>query len=307
MTRNTQGRRMRIIVGLDLTERSEPAFARAVRLALERSAELTILHAISRDLPEQLTSAHTEYATALVKDHAARAKSSGLSDVTQVIVAGIDYEALAEQAEHARADLIVLGTHHERSVLPDMIGTTVDRLLRLSAKPVLLVKRAPQHRYKRVLVAVDFSVASQKALALTLELFPDAEVLVVNTWGWRRKPAETAAAENPEQNQAHRLALNGLVREAEEAAGQRADGEPRKIFEILETGTPETVIPELAKERLADLIVTGTHARTGLTRFLLGSVAEEIVLRTEADVFVVPPPPTAHAPATRTQKTIFVA
>jgi universal stress protein E len=307
MTWDTPARRMRLIVGLDLSERSEPAFARAVRFALERNAELCVLHAISADLPDKVANSHAQYATTLVQDHTTRANGSGLHDVTQIIARGREYEAIVEQAEKLRADLIVLGTHQRRGIGADLLGTTIDRVLRLSGRPVLLVQKPNLQRYKRIIVAVDFSEASRRALSLTLELFPEAEILVVNTWGWRRKPMKIAAADSPEQSEAHRLALKGLVRELEDLATPRVDGEPRRIVELVETGMPEVVIPELAAERLVDLVVVGTHARAGVTRFLIGSVAEEIMLRVEADVLAVPPPSPVHVPEKSGQETLVVA
>ena len=50
------------------------------------------------------------------------------------------------------------------------------------------------------------------------------------------------------------------------------------------TGDPATAIARLAEEEQADLIVMGTHGRTGLTRLLMGSVAEAVVRRAPCPV-----------------------
>jgi universal stress protein A len=52
-------------------------------------------------------------------------------------------------------------------------------------------------------------------------------------------------------------------------------------------GSPATAIVEMARRENVDLIVMATHGRTGLTRMLMGSVAEEIVRRAECPVLVV--------------------
>ena len=307
MPKFKQDHRMRVIVGLDLSKRSEPAFTRAVGLALEHNAELSILHVVNADLPETLESSHAQYATTVMQDHATRANNSGLSDVTQILARGRKYEKIADQAKQVDADLVVLGIHRSRGSAADLLGTTVDRVLRLSDCPVLLVRRQTSHRYKRILVAVDFSAASRRALETALALFPQAEVLAVNTWGWRLIPKDAALSEQPEQSEAHRLALSAFVREATEAAGPRSDGEARKIVELVEAGRPEVVIPELADERLTDLVVVGTHARTGLSHLLLGSVAQEIMLRVDTDVLAVPPLPAVQVSGTAVRDTLRVA
>jgi universal stress protein A len=50
------------------------------------------------------------------------------------------------------------------------------------------------------------------------------------------------------------------------------------------TGDPSTAIARLAEEEQVDLIVMGTHGRTGLTRLLMGSVAEAVVRRAPCPV-----------------------
>ena len=62
------------------------------------------------------------------------------------------------------------------------------------------------------------------------------------------------------------------------------------------TGDPSTAIARLAEEEHADLIVMGTHGRTGLTRLLMGSVAEAVVRRAPCPVLTYKQ--TAHAAAT---------
>ncbi len=51
-------------------------------------------------------------------------------------------------------------------------------------------------------------------------------------------------------------------------------------------GSPGRAIAEVAKERKADLVVVGSHGRTGMKRLLLGSVAEKVVRLCECSVFI---------------------
>lgn len=294
------------MVGLELTERSEPAFARAVRVAREHDAGLSILHVVSADLPQKIADAHIQYATTVVQDHASRAKGAGVSDVAQVLARGRDYETIVEQATTSGTDLVVLGNHKSRGMVADHMGTTVDRVLRLSGRPVLLVQGPTRHSYKRILVAVDFSTAARSALGLVFKLFPDAEVVVVNTWGRRHRHMDTAHT-GPDENEARRLALSAFVQEISDQAGPRPNGEAREITKIVQTGRPEAIIPPLAEEQHVDLVVVGTHARTGLTHFFLGSVAEEIMLRVSTDVLAVPPPAPTRSNAKTARDTLLVA
>ena len=67
------------------------------------------------------------------------------------------------------------------------------------------------------------------------------------------------------------------------AAGVRARA-------VLRVGTPHDTIVRVAAEEHAEMLVLGTHGRTGLDRFLLGSVAERIVRLAECPVLTVRPP-----------------
>lgn len=55
---------------------------------------------------------------------------------------------------------------------------------------------------------------------------------------------------------------------------------------IVQYGEPRAVILDEAKKRQADLVSIGTHGRTGLSRLLLGSVAEAVIRGAECDVLV---------------------
>jgi nucleotide-binding universal stress UspA family protein len=59
---------------------------------------------------------------------------------------------------------------------------------------------------------------------------------------------------------------------------------------LLEEGDPATAVLQIAQERQCDLIVMGTHGRTGLGRLLIGSVAEQVVRKASCPVLTVKTP-----------------
>lgn len=69
-------------------------------------------------------------------------------------------------------------------------------------------------------------------------------------------------------------------------------------------GDPAQEIVRMAEETAADLIVMGTHGRSGFGRLLMGSVAEHVVRRAPCPVMTVKAPPTAKRRATRTKATL---
>jgi nucleotide-binding universal stress UspA family protein len=57
---------------------------------------------------------------------------------------------------------------------------------------------------------------------------------------------------------------------------------------FVEEGIPHEVILNVAKKWNADIIVLGTHGRTGISHLIMGSVAEKIVRHSEIPVFIIP-------------------
>lgn len=281
---------LKVLTGIDLTERSRSAFSRSVELARTPGAQLTLVHVTSEALPSQVASVHDGYAQEVLQDLAAKARAEGAQHVETVGVRGRDYETLLAEADKIHSDLIVIGTHRPSSLVQDMLGTTADRVLRLGRRPVLLARTKPQGTYKSVLVAVDFSSASRRALMCAIRWFPAAHITAVTAFGTSRrsllgddKDVREAAAET------RRLALKGFLDEVGEALGPAHAAPLAAVEPVVERGWPEEVILARAEETKPDLIVVGTHARGGLQQAVLGSVAQWVLTEAPCDVLAVPP------------------
>ena len=74
-----------------------------------------------------------------------------------------------------------------------------------------------------------------------------------------------------------------------------------KVDRLLEEGHPARVIVQTASEKGCDLIVMGTHGRTGLRRLLMGSVAEQVLRKAACSVLTVKTPLREGAPASGEQ------
>lgn len=61
-----------------------------------------------------------------------------------------------------------------------------------------------------------------------------------------------------------------------------------KVWTFVEEGIPYEVILKVSKEWGADIIVLGTHGRTGFSHLIMGSVAEKIIRHSEIPIFIIP-------------------
>jgi len=143
---------------------------------------------------------------------------------------------------------------------------------------------------RRVLVPIDFSRDSLAALdyaaeftqpfAAELVLLHVIEPLYYATPGDLYATSPNVALLLEEQRRAAKQQLERLVRKLEQQG--------RKARALLKEGTPAQVIAETAQQRpKIDLIIMGTHGRTGLAHLLLGSVAERVLRIATCPVLVV--------------------
>lgn len=131
--------------------------------------------------------------------------------------------------------------------------------------------------FYRIVVAVDFSPASEEAWAHArrLAVHADAELILTHVVAeapplgggppMRARIAEVQAS-------LRRWADDKLAKWAEAA---RAEG--RRVRLAVRVGIPYQEIVDLATDERADLVVIGTHGRTGIRHAVLGSVAERVV------------------------------
>lgn len=139
---------------------------------------------------------------------------------------------------------------------------------------------------ERILVPVDESDQSGAALEYALEAHPEASVTVLHVIDPRDLRAYGGVEgwidmdQLADQQQAH---AERLVEDARERA---ADSGVTVTTEVL-TARPSRAIVEYAEDNDVDHIVIGSHGRSGISRVLLGSVAETVARRSPVPVTIV--------------------
>jgi nucleotide-binding universal stress UspA family protein len=139
---------------------------------------------------------------------------------------------------------------------------------------------------KRLLVPVDGSDPADAALEFTLDEYPDADITVLSVIdptdvGYGSIEAAPSTFEHLQENAEER------TRAVLDEATSRAADHGIEITTETVVGMPSRAIVEWAKSNETDGIVIGSHGRQGVTRVLLGSVAESVVRRSPVPVTVV--------------------
>jgi nucleotide-binding universal stress UspA family protein len=183
-----------------------------------------------------------------------------------------------------------VGAHGEHFVLDLFIGTTAQRVQRLSAVPVLVARQAPFYRYERALVATDFSPASAAAARVALRILPDAMFHVLHVFDAPLEGRLAYAGVDDDAIERYRQQAGDQALRELEAFVREAGFEDRAASVKVRHGYAPTRIKERAAELDADVVVLGTQGKSWLEAGFLGSVSEHVAAESSADVLLVRPP-----------------
>ncbi len=153
-------------------------------------------------------------------------------------------------------------------------------------EPLLTAASTAPFRLRQILVPIDFSICSKKALQYAVPFAEQhgAAITLVYVVSSAAYPAGEFGGMEYASLEADMLASGQKDLDALAQAAIRGAVQPTTI---VRAGAPAFVIVDLAKSIPADMIVISTHGHTGLKHLLLGSVAERVVRDAPCPVLVV--------------------
>ena len=294
---------MRLVAAVDLDDPHAEPVHWAVALGQAMGVRLEVVHVTDR-IPGEgslqwLRARRPDAEAHLVKQARDRvrehlAKVEGLGDEVDIsVVAGRPAKTLADWARSVEDGVLVLGPGRRRR-LQGLTGTTTDRVLRISSRPVLVVRGEPSGAVSHVLASVDLDdgaprVAEEAArwavrlgARLTLHHVPQPRWSNAFLEGRGEHELDEMFETSDEMRERARRGLREL------ADGLAHDGLAVET-EVGEPGVdPAGAVAERLEQGDVGLAVTGTHGMSAMDRMILGSVAEEVVQRAPSPVLVVP-------------------
>jgi universal stress protein E len=273
------------------------SLAKVIALAKASSATLELFHAVAT--PLFLPDEGSETSLAAIKRDtldlhlmrlekmAVMARKHGVAVDCAVRWDNPPHEAIVRQARATGADLIVADVHAGRGKW--LMRLTDWELVRTSEKPVLLLRDPRPYRRPTVLAAVDPLHAHAKPSGLDDEILLAARALTTTLRGklhlvHANHPSYLGfVAESP-------LALESVLDAGRvEFNKQTARAGIGRRNTHLVDGDPARVIPEVAENVGARVVVMGAVSRSGLERAFIGNTAERILDKLDCDVLVVKP------------------
>lgn len=281
----------RLLLATDFSTRSDRALRRAALIADRSNAALTVLHVIDDDQPNYLIKTQREAAWALLEDAVKTIIRFDRVSADMRLATGDVSSTIVEVAGEIDAAMILVGPHRRK--LKDMfIGTTAERVIERTDRPVLMANGMPSGAYDRVFVALDFDDASRSAVraARELDMLAGTEVTVMHGFD---APALGMMKRAMEVQDSIDHYVAGEAQQASHAFEEvlaEIDLKPdRRLLKPIE-GSPARTILACAEAEDAELIIVGINRRKGAERLLIRSVALEVLREAERDVLVVPPP-----------------
>jgi nucleotide-binding universal stress UspA family protein len=286
----------RLLAATDFSDHARNAAHRAALIAAEQQAHLELLHVISVSIVDVLRKLFpasaganeklVEEARGLLNALASDlSEKTGLRPTARVTVGRVLDEILSVSAQ---SDLVVLGARGLNLLRDLVLGSTAERLLSKSRLPMLVTKRPPQVPYQRVLVPVDFSDSSVRALRTAILVAPKADITVVHGCSvpvegkllWAGIADELVERYSDQVREEAERKITSLILDA--------GGDMQHFYREVKRSEASPLI--LAKEVLlgADLIAIGKHGQSMVEEWFLGSVTRHILSNSKCDVLVCP-------------------
>ena len=298
----------KIIWATDGSQESERAFNYAKYIAEKSGAEIIGVHVVP--MPVQLLLDNMSESNAEIRKWRLKIENNAVKKFDEakeglqkigikfdgVILKGVPSDKIKEFAERRKADLIVLGKHGHGFFESMVAGSETVRVLKSSRVPVVAVKsknNKNKAEFKNILVPIDLSEESDSALtyALNIAQLTGAKITVIFVLRLDMYAQDIPAG-----------ALELVIKQSIKSLNKRAS-QIKKIYEskrgalknikmnteVIHGMSEAVTISQYAAKHNIDLIVIHTHGRTGITRFLLGSVTERVVSSAGCSVLAMRP------------------
>ncbi|MFD1805715.1 universal stress protein UspE [Pasteurella oralis] len=300
-----------ILVVLNPENEKQYALARAVRLAKEQKSSQKVhitvflsVYDLSYEMSALLSSEEREemhqgviaQRTLAIQPYLDKYADPNIEFKAIVVWHSNEAEAITHEVEQNQYDLVVKYTKEEESIA-SLIFTPMDwQLLRKCPKPLLMVRDGDWKHQRRILIAVNVAddeeknhkVFNEQLVSLGIDLADNLERGNVHLVTAYPPTPVNMAIDLPEFNSGeyeknirgqHLLNMKTLRQQF------GIDDDHTHVRE----GFPEEVIPQVAQELEAELVVLGTIGRTGLSAAFLGNTAEHVINKLSCNLLAIKP------------------
>ncbi len=297
----------KILVPLDGSKTAEIALPFARLLAEKLDAEVELLEVIdlagmARAVPDQFARDIRERAERSTQYLNEVAKSFPRNRTRSRVERGTPAEVIIDAAAGNKDTLVIMASHGRSGIQRWLLGSVAEKVLRGTSNPLLLIRAAEnapadgQAGLKSIVVPLDGSKVGELALLPALELARSLKIDMVLAGAYELPAGAYYRGDDyPASAAAFIPSYTELVEAMSQETRQYIDSKVKELSaqappqvrgEILE-GPPAERIIDLAQSTKDSLIVMCTHGRSGIGRWMLGSIAEKVARHAENPVLII--------------------
>jgi len=289
-----------ILVPLDGSKTAEIVLPYAVEIAAKLGSEITLVR-VSESKSSNIADAYHLYLERVKEQVQNQLEDYGAKKEAKVfgkILLGKPATEILRYADETGADLIIMASRGSSGEGPWLLGNVAAKVIRATRRPLLLI-RAPasnaalrqKRLVKRILVPLDGSKTGEAAIprtevlsrALGAEIVLFQVVGLVTVWGAYEGYVSYPEPPDPESRKASAVTyLDGVGKPLKEKG--------LSISSVVVLGSAAEKIIDYAKANDIDLIAMSTHGRSGIGRWVFGSVTDKTLHAGDTAVLVVRPP-----------------
>lgn len=262
----------KILLATDFLQSSDNLITNGIGVAQTFDSRIFLVHVLPPELGNRKVQQFLEESAAgKLRSVRERIEQAGVKTGEPMLLLGNHYEKITSAAERIDANLLMIGAGEIQKGEKYQLGTTAEKIIRRSSKPVLVIKENQPFSIKTILCPVDFSRESSRALknALVAARRFDAKLIVLSVY---EEAVSLKMAPGYDAKEAFRKYEEQFNRFLEKFTWHGVSCHKEVI-----AGKPSVEILQAVHRYHADLLIMGTTGRTGLNRMMMGSVTERVV------------------------------
>lgn len=283
----------KILLATDLSCRCDRALDRAAQLARQWDSHLLAVHVLdpgemilAESRVDDLVRWRPPQRVSMAKARIQRDLLQEMPHVQVRVEEGDPARVIGEVARAEKCDLIVTGIARDEVFGLHLLGATVERLVRRTPVPILVVK-ARTRPYREVVVATDFSDHSIHGLNAAAKYFPEASLTLFHAFELPFAGLLDKRGLGDPFGELEREACDKFL-----ASSDLTEERRRSIKVVIKNGSPEATLRDYMLDGGVNLVALTTHGRSGIYDVLIGSVAKRILETAPGDVLLLRDPRT---------------
>ncbi|MBI5101171.1 MAG: universal stress protein [Nitrospirae bacterium] len=278
----------KILVAVDGSESGKNAFRQACRIARQDKCWVTALTTVPifsdqfdvLSIREKVSATLKAEGDRILDDIRAVAQEEDVF-ISTLLMEGTPFDTIVDTADDGNFDLVVMGRHGRHRIEKALVGSVTARVIGSSKRNVLVVPAGSRIGWETILLATDGSKHSGTATRKAIDLAESyhGRLLALSVVDVTEE-FQTEAPEAVDKMVTDSLAFVETVKKNADSRGIATEA-------LVREGETFEVITDLAGKYGSNVIVMGSHGRTGFGRLLMGSVTEKVIGYAPCPVLVV--------------------